>query len=159
VANAGRRALRLLCADYRVLVPVEVHRELLDGAAIYPSLANAVALSWTMAITLDGISEVVAFALYRRVLDAGEAAVLAFVNANGGLAVIDEIAGRQEGSRDRIEVGGTLWLSLKGVHKGVLARQTAEDLFDALKATDLRLPTDGAGFFAWAYNQGLLPRE
>ena len=158
-ARAGElETLRLLCAEYRVLVPVEVHKELLDGVATYPSLANAVALSWTTAITLEEISEVVAFALYRRVLDAGEAAVLAFIKANGGLAIVDETAGRHEGTRDGLEVRGTLWLILEGVHKGVLPRAMAEDLIDALRATDMRLPTDGAGFFAWAYSRGLLPK-
>jgi predicted nucleic acid-binding protein len=151
--------LRELCVDYRVLVPVEVHRELLDGVAMYPSLANAIALTWTTAITLEEISEVVAFALYSRFLDAGEAAVLAFTKVNGGLAIIDELAGRREGRRDGLEVQGTLWLILEGIHKGVLSRQLAEELIDALVATEMRLPTDGAGFIAWAYSEGLLPKE
>jgi len=150
--------LRLLCDGYRVLVPVEVHKELLDGIETYPSLANAVALSWATAITLEEIAEVVAFAVYRRVLDGGEAAVLAFVKVNGGVAIVDETAGRHEGTRDGLEVRGTLWLILEGVHKDVVPREVAEELIDALRATDMRLPTDGAGFFAWAYSQGLLPR-
>jgi hypothetical protein len=50
-------------------------------------------------------------------------------------------------------------LILEGIHKGVLARHMAEGLIDALRATEMRLPTDGAGFIAWAYSQGLLPKE
>jgi len=143
-ARAGElETLRLLCDGYRVLVPVEVHK---------------VALSWATAITLEEIAEVVAFAVYRRVLDGGEAAVLAFVKVNGGVAIVDETAGRHEGTRDGLEVRGTLWLILEGVHKDVVPREVAEELIDALRATDMRLPTDGAGFFAWAYSQGLLPR-
>ena len=36
-------------------------------------------------------------------------------------------------------------------------RLTAETLVDELVATDMRLPTDGSGLFAWAYEEGLLP--
>ena len=40
---------------------------------------------------------------------------------------------------------------------GVLEQKAAEDLVDALGSTEMRLPTPGAGFFAWAYEKGLLP--
>jgi len=36
-------------------------------------------------------------------------------------------------------------------------RLSAESLVDELPSTDMRLPADGAGFFAWSYTEGLLP--
>ena len=112
--------LELLCAPYRVLVPVEVHAELLAGVQEYPSLASAITLPWTTAVTLIETAEVVAFAKYHGALGAtstrhrGEAAVLAFVKVNGGVALVDDAAGRGEGARDGVEVRGTLWLLSRG---------------------------------------------
>jgi len=56
-----------------------------------------------------------------------------------------------------ILVRGSLWLVVQGVRQGELNRSAAESLADELRATDMRLPTDGRGLFAWAYEQGILP--
>jgi hypothetical protein len=54
-------------------------------------------------------------------------------------------------------VHGTLWLVANAVRDDHLGRPDAERLVDELTATDMALPVDGAGFFAWAYTEGLLP--
>lgn len=38
-----------------------------------------------------------------------------------------------------------------------LARADGERIVDELIATDMTLPVDGAGFVAWAYEEGLSP--
>lgn len=75
---------------------------------------------------------------------------------NQGIAIIDERAGTRAARRDGIDVHGTLWLIANGVKEGTLDRLVAERMVDELAATDMKLPVDGAGFFTWAYTEGLL---
>jgi predicted nucleic acid-binding protein len=109
------------------------------------------------------VAELAAFAAYKVQLgggvsrNVGEAAVLAWAKVNRGIVVMDERAGSRLAQRDGIEVHGTLWLVVHGLRSGVLDRAQAEALVDELIATDLRLPVDGRGLFAWAFMEGLLP--
>lgn len=52
---------------------------------------------------------------------------------------------------------GTLWLVANGLCTERLARADAESIVDELVATDMTLLVDGAGFVAWAHEEGLLP--
>jgi predicted nucleic acid-binding protein len=155
--------LERLCEGYRVLVPTEVQTELVRGASAHPSLSAIFSLAWIKVIELTEITEVIAFAKFYEALGAtatrhrGEAAVLAYVEANGGVGLIDERAARTLGDDSGLEVRGTLWLIVEGVKSGRLDRKEAEDLVTALAATDMWLPMDPSGFFAWAYSTGLLP--
>jgi hypothetical protein len=54
-------------------------------------------------------------------------------------------------------VHGTLWLVGNGLRSGKLERIDAERIVDELVATEMALPVNGAGFIAWAYQDGLLP--
>jgi len=71
--------------------------------------------------------------------------------------VMDERAGTRLAQRDGTEVHGSLWLIANGILKGVLARTDAEMLVDELADTGMRLPIEGQGLLAWAYESGLLP--
>ena len=88
--------------------------------------------------------------------DFGEAAVLGFVAINDGIALIDEEAARNIGLEDGLEVHGSLWLIFEGFRNGVIDEDTCRRLVDRLAATDMRLPTNGDGIFAWAYRHRLL---
>lgn len=109
------------------------------------------------------MDEVVAFARYKAELgggpdqNTGEAAVLGWTAVHGGIAIIDERAGTRMAQRDGIVVHGTLWLVANGVRSEKLSRLHAERMIDELAATDMALSVDGAGFLAWAYEEGLLP--
>ena len=70
---------------------------------------------------------------------------------------MDERAGTRIAQRDGIDVDGTLWLVASGVRTRGLTRADAEGIVGELGATDMTLPVDGAGFLAWAYEEGLLP--
>jgi predicted nucleic acid-binding protein len=155
--------LESLTASFRCIAPAEVIQELIRGTPRYPALATAIGLPWIEVIELVEIEEVVAFARYKAELGGGvernngEAAVLAWARVHGGTVIIDERAGTRAARRDHIEVHGTLWLITNAIRNGKLPDVQAVTMIDQLAATDMALPTDGAGFLAWAYEAGLLP--
>jgi predicted nucleic acid-binding protein len=162
-ARAGRLdVLDKLTARYRRITPDQVITELLDGLNDHPALAVAVTAQWLEIVELRHIEEIVAFAKYKTELGGGvsknngEAAVLAYVATNGGVALIDERVGTRIAKRDLMEVHGTMWLVANGLRFRLLDRDAAESILDELAATDMALPVDGAGFVAWAYEEGLL---
>lgn len=162
--RAGRLGvLEKLVAPYRCITPAEVTNEIHDGIAEHPSLAKVLSAQWLEVVELRETDEVVAFARYKAELGGGpgrnngEAAVLAWTSVHGGIAVIDERAGTRMAQRDGIDIHGTLWLVANGIRSKVLTRPDAERIIDELAATDMALPVDGAGFFSYAYTEGLLP--
>ena len=50
-----------------------------------------------------------------------------------------------------------MWLIMNALRDGRLMRATATRMVDQLAATDMALPTDGAGVMNSAYEEGLLP--
>lgn len=162
-ARADRlAALEELVASYRCLTPAQVTVELHNGIGEHPLITNVLSATWLEVVELSEVEEVVAFARYKAELGGGpernngEAAVLAWTALHGGTAIIDERAGTRIAQRDGIAVQGSLWLVANGVRTDRLNRADAERIVDELAATDMALPVDGAGFFAWAYQQGLL---
>ena len=155
--------LEKLVNGFRCLVPVEVRKEIVDGITKFPDVAQVLSTPWLESVEMTDVGELVAFASYKTELgggpheNSGEAAVLAWVKVNGGVALVDERAGSRLAQRDGLEVHGSLWLVIQGLSSGVLNRSDAEQLVDDLRATDMRLPVDGEGFFSWAYQEGLLP--
>jgi len=145
------------------VAPAEVIKELIAGVGLHPALAGAVNLPWVNIVELVEVVEVVAFARYKAELGGGvernngEAAVLAWASVHGGTALIDERAGTRAARRDQIEVHGTMWLITSALRDGRLTRLAATRMVDQLAATDMALPTDGAGLMDWAYEEGLLP--
>lgn len=163
-ARAGRlNELKALTAGDDCILLGEVRAELVKGVTDYPLLGAVSADSWLQQVELE-LKELAAFASYKGELGGGpeknngEAAVLAWVGVNGGIAIIDEEVGRNIGLRDGMQVHGSLWLVIRGLRNSVLDRATAEGIVDDLISTGMRLPvTTGADLFAWAYSTGLLP--
>lgn len=163
-ARAGRLStLKAIVSPYQCMIPVEVRTEILAGVAEMPDLADVLTADWLNPVELLGVRELAAFARYKTQLgggprtNTGEAAVLAWASVHGAVAIIDDRAASRIAQRDRILVHGSLWLVVQGARQGELNRSAAETLVDELRATDMRLPTDGKGLFAWAYEQGILP--
>jgi predicted nucleic acid-binding protein len=163
-ARAGALAvLESITAGFRCVTPAEVVQELIAGVPQHPALAAAVSLPWIEIAELSEITEIVAFARYKAELGGGtarnngEAAVLAWASVHGGIAIIDERAGTRAAHRDHIAVHGTLWLITNAIRNGKLSEPTAATMVDQLAATDMALPTDGAGLLRWAHEEGLLP--
>jgi len=163
-ARAGRLdELKALTSGDDCILLGEVQTELVKGVTDYPSLGGISADSWLQQVELE-LKELAAFATYKGELGGGpgknngEAAVLAWVSVNGGIAIIDEDVGRNIGLRDGIQVHGSLWLVIRSLKNKVLDRATAEGIVDDLISSGMRLPvTTGADLFAWAYSTGLLP--
>ena len=162
-ARAGRLStLESLVNPYRCMTPVEVRNEVLAGVAAIPDLVDVLTAGWLEAVEVSDVHELAAFARYKTQLgggskqNTGEAAVLAWASVHGDVAIIDERAASRLAQRDGIVAHGSLWLVVEGVRRGELERSAAERLVDELRATDMRLPTDGKGLLAWAYGQGLL---
>jgi len=163
-ARAGALpVLESITAGFRCLSPAEVVQELIRGATKHAALAAAVSLPWLDIVELTDIEEIIAFARFKAELGGGlernngEAAVLAWARVHGGTAIIDERAGTRAARRDHIDVHGTLWLIANAIRSSKLSQVDAIKMTDQIAATDMALPTDGAGFLAWAYEQGLLP--
>jgi predicted nucleic acid-binding protein len=142
----------------------EVAAELARGIPDYPSLGSAAAGGWLKHVELEELPELAAFARYKGELGGGpernngEAAVLAWVSVNGGVAIIDEVVAHDIGDRERLQVHGSLWLLIRSFRSRVHDRATVEAIVDDLIATGMRLPVNtGADLFAWAYGAGILP--
>ncbi len=152
-----------LTVQYECVTLDEVVKELVRGVDRHPALAATLGLRWLTIKELATVEEIVAFARYKNELgggldrNMGEAAVLAWAVVHNSIAIIDERAATRIARRDGIAVHGSLWLVANGVRTGKLERAAAEQIVDALYASEMKLPVDGAGFFAWAYNEGLLP--
>ncbi len=163
-ARAGRTdALQTAVAGDEPVLLAEVATELVRGIPGTPALGNA-AGDWLKQVELEDLPELAAFARYKGELGGGpdrnngEAAVLAWVKVNGGIAIIDEVVSRAIGDREGLQVHGSLWLLIRSFKTRVLDRATIEGIVDDLIATGMRLPvTTGAALFAWAYETGLLP--
>jgi len=155
--------LESITASFRSVATAEVIGEIIRGVPQHPALAAAISLPWIEVVELTEIEEVVAFARYKAELGGGternngEAAVLAWTHVHGGVAIIDERAGTRAARRDGIDVHGTLWLISNAMRDGKLSEDQTVSMIDQLAATDMALPTDGKGFLAWAYEEGLLP--
>ena len=165
-AKAGRLPeLKAIVADGRSVAPVQVFTELAKAVIEYPALGVVSGQDWLESVELEEkLEEVIAFAEYKEDLGGGpeknngEAAALAWVSVNGGIAIIDEQAATGIGQRDGLVVCGSLWLIIRGYTNGILDRATAESIVDDLINTGMWLPVEnGAGLFAWAYEEGFLP--
>jgi len=156
--------LQMAVADDDPVLLAEVAAELARGVPGYPALGSAAAGGWLKQVELEELPELAAFARYKGELGGGpernngEAAVLAWVSVNGGVAIIDEVAARTMGARERLQVHGSLWLLIRSFKSRVHDRATVEAIVDDLIGTGMRLPVgSGAALFAWAYGDGILP--
>ncbi len=156
--------LRMAAADDEPVLLAEVAAELARGILSYPSLGSAAAGDWLKPVELEELTELAAFARYKGELGGGpernngEAAALAWVSVNGGIAIIDEVVARKIGNREHLQVHGSLWLLIRSFRTRVLDRATVEAIVDDLVGTEMRLPVStGADLFAWAYKAGILP--
>ena len=161
-ARAGRLdILEQIVAGRDCFVPNEVAVEIERGIERYPALRSITSRSWLRIVELD-FPETISAVTYKHQLGGGpsqhlgEAAVLAYVKHFGGTAIIDDSAAVEIAQLEGIPVRRTLALVIHAYKAGVLDRLAAEDLVDDLASTEMRLPVDGQGLFAWGYEQGLL---
>jgi predicted nucleic acid-binding protein len=161
-ARSGRLVLlERLTTGYERVTTRAVINELEQGCADFPPLQDALTLPWIKPVPVDGLDELRLFAEYSRRLVAGErnvgeASVLAWAEANAGIALIDDQAAVQVGRERGVEVKRTLAIIARGVRVRLLSRGDAAVLVDDLVRVGARFPCTGGEFVAWATAVGLL---
>lgn len=168
-ARAGALPIleKLSSAWPRRLVTQAVLGELARAPDASAELLAVADLLWLEAVPLDdSLNGIAILAHYTRVLgsgvdevfprDVGEATTLACAELQGGIAVLDEQAGRRAGTERGVEVHGSLWLIARGIRQSVVTDVLATDLVDRLRASGARFPCSGSEFLAWARVQSLL---
>lgn len=99
--------LQAAVADDEPVLLAEVAAELIRGIPGYPSLGTTTEGAWLKQVELEELPEVAAFTRFKGELGGGpdrnngEAAILAWVSVNGGIAIIDEVVARTIGRRER----------------------------------------------------------
>ncbi len=153
--------LEAITAGDRRVTTEAVRDELKDGVQQHPAIEQVLTLPWLEIVSASSLQELRAFSEYARRLGAGarnvgEASVLAWTEVNGGIAILDERAGTNQGRERGVEVHGTLWLVCLGYRSGRLDKSAATLLVDALRDAEAWFPCDGVTFFKWAEREGLL---
>lgn len=163
--RAGRlRELQASSTEEQAILLANVARELKQGAPLRMGLDPA-AEAWLKPVELTEIAELAAFTSYKAELGGGvernngEAAVLAWIRVNGGIAIIDEAVARNIGQEDGLAVHGSLWLLSRSLNEGILDRATVEGVVSDLIASGMHLPCKkGTDFIAWAQSVSLIPK-
>ena len=91
----------------------------------------------------------------------GECAVIACAQHRNLIALLDERAAVAQANLRGVQSRDTLWLVIEAYATFFkFDRARAVQVVDDLLVTEMRLPIDsGESLFAWAYENGLLPRE
>lgn len=153
--------LKAVVGDRRALIPDVVVAELQDGAAQDSRIQAALDATWIERRELCTEAEILAFAKFSAFLvkndrNRGEAGVLALASVVGGIAVIDDSAGRKTAERCGVRLRPTLALLCEAIRYGLLTMELVSALADDLLISEYRLPFGRGGFEAWAMESGLL---
>lgn len=166
-ARAGKlEVLQQLTAGRRRVVPRAVLEEIDDGVPEHSRLAEVRGAGWLEPVTIDSLAELRVLSQYLAGLgvddhgrNVGEAATLSWAEVHGAVALVDDDLAVTFAKKRGCTVVRTLRLITQAVIGQVLAEADAGLLVDALvRDGGARFPCDGAGFIAWAENQGLLVR-
>ena len=155
-------ALEMLTDGHRRVVTRAVLGELDKGVPVYGRLADVRSQQWLEIVTVDSLQELIVFSDYVRVLgsdgrNVGEASILAWAEVCGGVAIMDDHAAVSAAKSRNVAVRRSLGLLCNGLHKKTLTMEKARSLVDDLASFGgARFPCVGAGFEAWAENNGLL---
>ena len=123
----------LLPPDVRPVTTRAVHEELILKATDNPLVGLATSVAWLQQVPMDGLDELWILAKWVRRLGAerhhrGEATILAYAEAHGAVAIIDDKEARQVGVADGLEVHGSLWLAAEACRLGRLSVAAAPGL-------------------------------
>jgi predicted nucleic acid-binding protein len=164
LAEAGwLSVLRSVAGGRAVLIPDAVEAELRQGIHLKPHLQQVLDAEWITTRSIASDAELASFAQFAARLvvgtrNVGEAAVLAYAQVHGAIAVIDDGAGRKAARDFSVALRPTLALLCHAIRDGVLTVRMVSDLADHLLETEYRLPFGPGGFEIWADEHGLVPR-
>lgn len=148
-----------------VLVPDDVGAEIRHGRALHSGILNPAGTSWVQMTVLTD-EEVFTQLVVKAALGGrprqhlGESAVIACAKHRGFTALLDDRSAITQADRHGVRSHDTLWLVIEAYWTlPDVDRQRAIQVVDDLLATGMYLPiASGESLFAWAYEEGLLPR-
>lgn len=149
-----------------ILVPDDVNAEIQRGREVYADILEPAEAPWVELAVLTE-DEVFTQVMVKGALGGeptqhlGECAVIACAGHRGLTALLDDRDAVVQADRLGVRSRDTLWLVIES-HLTLpdVGRIDAIHMVDDLLATGMYLPVDsGESLFAWAYEEGLLPRE
>ncbi|WP_198009070.1 hypothetical protein [Saccharomonospora saliphila] len=152
--------LKAVVGERKALVPDVVLDELTESAARDHRIQAALEADWIEHRELRTTAEMAAFAEFASLLvrgnrNKGEAGVLALAKTSGGVAVIDDGAGRHAAKTHGVALRPTLALLCEAIRGGLLTVELVDALADDLLMSQYRLPFRPGGFRNWAQEHGL----
>ena len=97
------------------------------------------------------------FAEYGQALDPGEASTLAWAEAHGATAIVDERAGVNLAKQRGITVHGTLWLITQALASNLVDERQATEIVQAMLDANDWFPLSHVGeFMTWARSEGII---
>jgi predicted nucleic acid-binding protein len=151
--------LRVLVAGFECVTTKAVRSEMRRGAEHYPALDAAVRLDWVATVPCDDLDELYLFGQYMNRLgnlerNAGEASVLAWAEAHGAAAYVDDQVACNVGRSRGVRVHRTLHLIVGAVRAALMSEQQAQALVNSLVDSDARFPQAARqDLFGWARSQ------
>lgn len=158
--------LRQLAPGGIVVVPTEVDAEIQNGRDRYPGIVAPEALSWVEQTVLTEAEEWTQLQVKAAIgggplENLGECAVIACAFHRGQVALLDDRAAVAQANLRGVQAHDTLWVVIEA-YATVFSKNAsrAVTVVDELLGTDMYLPIQsGTSLMAWAYEEGLLPRD
>lgn len=166
-ARCGAILRRLSPGGRVVLIPDAVNAEVEIAREKYQDIPAVVECAWAELVVLGPDEGAVQLAIQSDMGaetpadHAGEAAVIAYAQAHGCTAILDEREAISQADAYGVGARDSMWVVIEALHvlDGV-DRAGAERMVDALLATGMWLPIkSGASLVSWAYEVGYLPRS
>lgn len=157
--------LRRLSPNGRViLIPDAVNAEVEVARERYAGIPAISECEWTELVVLDPDEGAVQLAIQSdmgaetAIEHAGEAAVIAYAQAHGYTAIIDEREAISQALERLVIARDSMWLACEALQVlDDVSRAAVERIVDDLLATGMWLPVkSGASLIAWAYEEGYM---
>lgn len=117
--------------------------------------------SWLEEVPTHDLDVLTAFVRWQAVVgtagpkNAGEAAVLAWAETHGAVAIIDDRDAKRAAHGAGVQVHGSAWALAQGVKAGAATDRVTTAFCDALLDTGIRWPFGIGGFATWAKAENL----
>jgi predicted nucleic acid-binding protein len=144
----------------RCVAPASVFEEVRRAATRGRGLGGVVWPAWLGVVHVDGLDDLPYLFRWGELLGAGdhhrgEAAVLAYAQSRGAVAIVDDKEPLLLAKRTGLMAHGSLWLMTRACLSGRTSPAAVAGLIDALVAAGARYPCDGRTFRSWAERNGL----
>ncbi|MBF6519266.1 hypothetical protein [Nocardia farcinica] len=166
-AGHGEILRRLSPGGQVILIPDAVNAEVEVAREKYSGIPAIADCEWTKLVVLDADEGAVQLAIQADLgaetsaEHAGEAAVIAYAQAHGCTAILDEREAISQADEYEVKTRDSMWIVIEALHVlDDIDRDMAEQIVNDLLATDMWLPVKiGASLFTWAYEAGYMPHD